>query len=151
MLDISGFEGRYAVTSTGEVYSYKLQRYLRPSYKTGAYKHVNLYRNDGTPLTQRIHRLVAKAFIPNPLNLATVDHINGDKLDNRVSNLRWLSLKENTTLGNQLTYKFRSPTGVTTYITNMRKFCREHNLDASAMCKLKNGQCKQHKGWVMLA
>lgn len=44
---------------------------------------------------QYVHRLVAQAFIPNPDNLEQVDHINSDRRDNRVENLRWLSRKEN--------------------------------------------------------
>ena len=44
----------------------------------------------------RIHRLIAQAFIPNPDNLPVVDHIDGNKANNNVENLRWVTYQENT-------------------------------------------------------
>lgn len=50
----------------------------------------------GKNRTHYLHRIVAEAFIPNPNNLPCVDHINGNKHDNRAENLRWISYSDNT-------------------------------------------------------
>ena len=58
------------------------------------YRVINVKVNDKYRLYS-VHRLVAKAFIPNPLNLPEVNHINWDKTDNRVSNLEWVTSSQN--------------------------------------------------------
>lgn len=90
---IKGYED-YLVTDDGRVYSLKSQRYLKPTLKSVGYLYVNLFNTHGDKHL-RVHRLVAKAFIPNPNNLPHVDHINRDKTDNSVGNLRWCTPSEN--------------------------------------------------------
>jgi len=58
---------------------------------------------NGEQVTDYIHRLVAKHFIPNPRNLNEVDHINRNRTDNRIENLRWVTHSEN--LQNKGSYK----------------------------------------------
>lgn len=97
---LEGYNGRYTVASdgvvhsnwTGEKVAFNSQPVGKGRYK---YKTVCLRRDDGKQVTHYIHRLVAIAFIPNPENKYTVNHIDGDKLNNHVDNLEWATLSEN--------------------------------------------------------
>ena len=62
--------------------------------KDKLYKGVSL-RNNGKQSSKMVHHLVGEAFIENPDNLPTIDHIDGDKLNNKVDNLRWVSYQGN--------------------------------------------------------
>src|SRR5690606_28733657 len=109
--DVKGYEGFYQVSNLGRVKSLERhvpngdntfrvvkERYLKTNKKTNEYIKVNL-----SGKSFRVHRLVATAFIGNPNNYPEVNHINGDKTDNNVTNLEWCSssynMKHNEKLG----------------------------------------------------
>lgn len=105
-VDIKGFED-YQITDDGRVWSKKKNKWLKPSQTQKGYLYVCLSK-DGINYARRIHRLVAEAFIKNHDNKSSIDHINTIKTDNRVSNLRWVTPKENN--NNPLTKKKKSET-----------------------------------------
>ena len=91
---IDGYDVDYWISSLGRVYSKKRKIILKQSPNTNGYSTVALNK-DKKSKTCMVHRLVASAFIPNPDNLPVVDHCNRCKTDNRASNLRWTTQKEN--------------------------------------------------------
>lgn len=105
--DIEGYEGYYQVSNKGRVKSLCRvvirkcgkpnpiqERILKQAInQKNGYSYVNLFRNGkGNVIT--VHQLVAKTFLQNPENKPTIDHINGNKLDNSVDNLRWATYCE---------------------------------------------------------
>ena len=99
MKDIKGYEGLYAVTSCGKVYSYKRKKFLKPKDNGTGYLYVGLIK-DGKVKNHLIHRLVAEAYLPNPNNLPQVDHIDNDKTHNYLNNLQWITNRDNSRKSN---------------------------------------------------
>ena len=100
---IEGTDNKMIVTSDGRVFKRYLVSSKYPEKGFTGFREVNPYLCSGylsafIPYRKNcyIHRLVAEAFIPKPLGATDVDHIDGDKTNNRVENLRWVSHKENT-------------------------------------------------------
>jgi len=103
--DIPGYEGIYAATMDGRIWSYPREwksnkgnrnhsgLYLKP-WRRVRYWVVELSKN-GEKQTLPIHRLVALSFIPNPSGKPFINHLNGDRDDNSVGNLEWCTHAEN--------------------------------------------------------
>ena len=88
----------YKISNMGRVMSCKWgkEKMIKIFLDRDKYKITCLYK-DSKSKQRRIHRLIAQAFIPNPDNLPTVDHIDRTKQNNSISNLRWASSKTQAT------------------------------------------------------
>jgi len=84
----------YMVSNRGNVKNIKTNRVLKLNFD-GYYVNVNIVDNDGKQSTKRVHRLVAAAFLDNPSNYKCVDHIDLNKINNNVDNLRYVSYSIN--------------------------------------------------------
>ena len=99
-MEIVGFPN-YVIYPDGRVYSKKSNIFM-----TGTDNGKGYLQTAFSGKRKYIHRLVAEHYIPNPENKATVDHIDRDKNNNRVDNLRWATMKEQKQ--NQKLYKIRT-------------------------------------------
>ena len=155
--DIKGYEGLYQVSNLGRVKRVTTNRILKSSKHVSGYLMVNLCKNSVTS-HQRIHRLVAQAFIPNPENKPDVNHIDEDKTNNMVSNLEWSTKKENCNHGTR-TERISKINSIPIIATNLktgdsREFyginecARQLELQASNICNVLKGRRKQTGGYV---
>ena len=96
---IEGYGDKYEVSKFGEVRNKNTGRILKQKIERNGYVRVHL--SDGkTAKSVLVHRIVATAFIPNPDNLPTVNHIDEDKTNNAVDNLEWCDMSYQNSYGN---------------------------------------------------
>ena len=88
--EIKGLEGRYSVDENGNVFSHIRNIKLKPRISSWGYHHITLAGK-----TRKVHRLVAEAFLPDFLDKPQVNHIDGNKLNNHISNLEMATSSEN--------------------------------------------------------
>jgi hypothetical protein len=93
--DIVAYGDRYEVSNLGRVRNVKTGKYLKGELHSKGYLRVQLYGEDRKNKRYFVHRLVGLAFIPNPDNKPQVNHKDGNKQNNEVTNLEWATVQEN--------------------------------------------------------
>lgn len=90
---IKNYENIYKINDYGVIQNIKTNKIIKPSINKYGYYQVSLY-NNGKSKNELVHRLVAQTFLTNKENKSTVNHIDGDKLNNNISNLEFATQKE---------------------------------------------------------
>ena len=94
MKQIKGFEN-YLITLDGKVFSLYTMKFLKLKVTNAGYNQIQLFDGEGDYKYFSVHRLVAEAYISNPENKQYVNHVDGNKLNNCLLNLEWVTLSEN--------------------------------------------------------
>lgn len=164
-LPIVGYEGLYEISNLGRVKSFHKGKKLRHEVGIlkpcilGKYYRVVLHKPDHKRKLYGIHRLVAAAFIPNPNNYPEVNHIDENKLNNRVSNLEWVSHKYNIAYSNNLEKAYaKTRKAVVAYTKDgqfvgeyrgVREAARANNvLESCVLENVRGGRVKTVKGLI---
>ena len=106
----------YILGSDGTVFSKKTNRYLKQTVNRHGYLVFKTWQN-GRTRNHQLHRELAKTFLANPENLPCVNHKDGDKLNNHISNLEWCSYSHNNSHAYETGLKPTKSTSGHKYIT----------------------------------
>lgn len=155
--DIKGYEGLYQISNLGRVKRVTTGRILKGDKNKDGYLLVKLCKNS-IGSNKRIHRLVAEAFIPNPENKPQVNHIDENKINNRVDNLEWVTANENINHGTRNGRSGKSQsipiiatnlkTGESQESYGLRECSRQLGLHPQNISAVLKGRLKQTKGYT---
>lgn len=125
--DIPGFEGLYAATRDGKVWSHKRKKFMKPCGEPDNYQIMWLSK-EGECKCYYVHRLIALAYIPNPNNYPKVNHIDEHKDHNWADNLEWCTQDYNLMVSSKLKRKPVYCIELDKHFPSIRKACIELNL-----------------------
>ena len=145
MKDIVGYEGLYAITTEGDVWSYRNKKFLKLWTNRDGYLTVSLWK-DGKGKNYKVHRLAAMAYIPNPENLPQVNHKDENKENNCLQNLEWCGAKYNTNYGTCITKRSNSCKKPILQFDLDGNFIREWGSATDVGRKVKGNICNCLKG-----
>ena len=155
--DIKDYEGLYQVSNLGRVKRITTGRVLKPLKHANGYLMVKLSKNS-IVYTKTVHRLVAEAFIPNPEHKSEINHIDENKTNNNVSNLEWMTRKENINHGTR-TERMSKTQSIPIIATNIktgeskefygaRECARQLGLTHGNITSVLKGRYKQTGGYI---
>lgn len=154
--EVEGYEGVYLISNYGRLWSNLSNKLLKPANYHGYY-HYCLCRGEERNWC-RAHRLVALAFIPNPDNKPTVNHINEIKTDNRATNLEWATTLEQNIHGTRLqrvsnstpkksVIRMNQDSSQTVMYPSISEAARTNNLPTDNIVKCLRGRRKSCGGY----
>lgn len=154
--DVVGYEGLYQISNSGKLRNTK-GHILKVHIAHNGYCYFNISKNS-VAKSKRVHRLVAEAFIPNPENKAEVNHKDGDKFNNHVENLEWMTKSENNL--HAFRTHLRPPTNekpigqytltgtlLNTY-PNSHEAARKTHVCQGHICRVCSGKFQQLGGYI---
>ena len=156
--DIENYEGLYQISNKGRVRNSRSGRILIQKIKkrdSNSYRLIVLSK-DNVQKCHSIHRLVAKAFLPNPNNLPCVNHKDENGENNNVKNLEWCTHKYNTNYGTcikRFSEKNKKPIlqikdgTVINEFTSAVEACEKYGFDRSSISNCCRGRLKTYKGF----
>lgn len=146
---VVGYESEYLVSDHGYVWSIRRNKLLKPKKTVAGYLRVGLSVG-GNRKDFPVHRLVAVAFVPNPENKPTVNHINEMKTDNRVENLEWATSAEQNTHGTRLMRAVANTDWeARTRKMDYQKIAEKHNYETMNAAQMKKVVQKDMSGKIL--
>lgn len=150
MKDIKNYEGLYAITMTGRVWSYKSKKFLKPGVSGNGYILVRLYK-DGKVKNFSVHRLVAETYIPNPNGKPQVGHIDDNPKNNCWDNLYWTTSLNNNNYGSRAESRYGAKKIVCLetgqIFRTVREAAKEVNLTPGSISSACHGKSKTCGGY----
>ena len=139
----------YSVSTEGRIRKNSDQKILTPSRKPSGYMQINLFTNDGRRKKEYVHRLMALTFLDNPNHFPEVNHIDGVRDNNTLSNLEWITHAENMA-------KSTWPKKISVYLgdnlvgtfAKIEDACSELGLTGSNVSACLHGNQTTHKGFT---
>jgi len=141
----------YFVTEDGRVFSSYTNQFLSQQTDKDGYKRITLKKYNRKT---GVHRLVTETYIPNPENKPHINHIDRNPSNNNLSNIEWVTPKENIMhqIVNQNIWTIEYiPTGKVWEVDNLFDFCKENNLSYCLRETLNKDRGRtQHKGYRII-